>query len=230
MRADAGGVTGLPWQVDLHAHTRRSHDAWPTPAAFVRRAAAVGLDRVAVTDHGTMRGALEAAERDPERVIVGEEILCREGVDLIGLFLTCHVPDGLPARETADRIRDQNGVVYVPHPFAYLTRPRWKASLVLPLADVVEVFNARAFVPAWNRAAVAAARERGLPAAGSSDAHFLWELGRGRTCLPPFTDADGFRAALRAARPCHARATPVWVHAGSLTLHAARLGRRRHRL
>lgn len=220
------------FQVDLHAHTRRSHDAWTSPRDFVRRARAVGLDRIAVTDHGTMRGALEAAALDPERVIVGEEIRCREGVDLIGLFLSDYIPGALPAAETADRIRAQGGVVYVPHPFAYLVRPRWKASVVLPLADVLEVFNARAFAPAWNRDALAAARERGLPTAASSDAHFVWEIGRGRTCLPAFADAASFRAVLAAARPCVTHLTPVLVHAGSIALHGRSLvlravGRRR---
>jgi hypothetical protein len=118
-------------------------------------------------------------------------------------------------------------VVYVPHPFAYLVRPRWKAALVLSLADVVEVFNARAFVPSWNRDAAAAARERGLPAAGSSDAHFIWEIGRARTCLPAFTDAAGFRAALKDARPCDTLLTNPLVHAGSIALHILRLGRNR---
>jgi predicted metal-dependent phosphoesterase TrpH len=213
-------------QVDLHAHTRRSHDAWTSPRDFVRRAAVVGLDRVAVTDHGTLRGALEAREHDPDRVIVGEEVHCREGVDLIGLFVSTHVPDGLAAAEAAGRIRDQGGVVYVPHPFAYLSRPRWKAALVLELADVVEVYNARAFLPAWNRDAAAAARERGLPAAASSDAHFVWEIGRARTLLPPFTDAAGFRSAVRQARPGPVRITTPLVHVASLALRGLRGGRR----
>lgn len=215
------------FQVDLHAHTRRSHDAWTTPREFVRRAAAVGLDRVAITDHGTLRGALEAREYDPERIIVGEEIHCRERVDLIGLFVTGHIPGGLPARETAERIRAQGGVVYAPHPFAYLERPRWKADLVLGLADVAEVFNARAFVPSWNRDADRAARERGLPAAGSSDAHFVWEIGRARTCLPAFADAAGFKAALPQASPCQGRLTTPLVHGLSIALHVLRMGRRR---
>lgn len=220
-------VTPTFLQVDLHAHTRRSHDAWATPREFVRRAAAVGLDRVAITDHGTLRGALEAREYDAARVIVGEEIHCREMVDLIGLFVSEHVPDGLPAREAADRIRGQGGVVYAPHPFAYLARPAWKAALVLDLADVAEVFNARAFVPSWNRDAARAARERGLPGAASSDAHFAWEIGRARTCLPPFTDAAGFRAAMPQAYPCGMGVTTPVVHGMSIVLNLLRQGRRR---
>jgi hypothetical protein len=215
------------FQVDLHAHTCRSFDGWTRPRDLVRRAAAAGLDRVAVTDHGTLRGALEAREHDPGRVIVGEEIRCREAVDLIGLFLSVHVPDGLPASETAQRIREQGGVVYVPHPFAYLRGSRAKAALVVPLADVIEAFNARAFLPAWNRAAAAAALERGVPAAASSDAHFPWEIGRARTLLPPFSDAAGFRAALGQARPGLRQTTTPLIQGASFALRAWRAAFRR---
>ena len=37
-------------------------------------AKAKGLDKIAVTDHNTLKGALSLAERDPDFVIVGEEI------------------------------------------------------------------------------------------------------------------------------------------------------------
>jgi hypothetical protein len=85
------------------------------------------------------------------------------------------------------------------------------------------VFNARAFVPSWNRDAAAAARELGLPGAASSDAHFPFELGRARTLMPSFTDAASFRAALAGARPGDCRVSSPLVHAGSVALHAMRI-------
>jgi predicted metal-dependent phosphoesterase TrpH len=181
---------------------------------------------VAITDHGTLTGAFEARAIDPELIVVGEEIHCRERLDLIGLFVTTHTPNGLTAREVAQRIRDQGGVVYAPHPFAYLERPRWKAELVLSLADVVEVFNARAFLPSWNRDAARAARERGLPGAASSDAHFPFEIGRARTLMPPFTDAESFRMALAGARPGATRVSSPLVHGVSVALRAIRVTNR----
>ena len=75
-------------RVDLHSHTRYSLDATTTPQQLVQRAREAGLDRIAVTDHGEIEGALRARELDPALVIVGEEIRCRCGVELIGLFLT----------------------------------------------------------------------------------------------------------------------------------------------
>lgn len=210
-------------RVDLHAHTRRSPDAWTAPAALVRRAELVGLDRIAVTDHGRVDGALEAQAIDPVRVIVGQEMRCREAVDLIGLFLHAAIPDGLPLAEAAAAIRAQGGVVYAPHPFAYLTRSAARATLVLAVADVVEVFNARAFVPAWNRRAAAAAAAR--PSFASSDAHFPWEIGRAWTELPPFDDAPSFLAAAREARPVGRRRGSSLLHLGSMALSLARGGR-----
>ncbi|MDH4044441.1 MAG: histidinol-phosphatase, partial [Gemmatimonadota bacterium] len=189
------------------------------------RAAAAGLDRIAVTDHGRIDGALAAAALDPARVIVGQELRCREEVDLIGLFLREELPDGLPVVEAAAAIRAQGGVVYVPHPYAYLTRSAERAARVLAVADVVEVFNARAFVPTWNRRAAGAAVAAGLPAFASSDAHFPWEIGRAWTELPPFDDAASFLAAARESLPVGHRLGSPLLHVASMALSLSRGGR-----
>lgn len=222
--AAGGGGEGREWiRADLHTHTHHSLDAFPSPADLVRRAAEVGLDRIAVTDHGSIRGALEARERDPERVIVGEEIRCRCRTEVIGLFLSSHVPDGLRVEEAVDRIRQQGGVVYVPHPFAYLRRPGERARRALALADVVEVVNARAFLPFWNRRADRAADRRELPAGAGSDAHRLRELGRAHVRLPAFRDADGFLEAVDRAEPELLRTTGPEGHLLSVGWKAARM-------
>lgn len=212
-------------RVDLHAHTRRSPDAWTAPTDLVRRATAAGIDRIAVTDHGRLDGAREAAAADPARVIVGLEVRCREGVDLIGLFMRDAVPDRLPVMDAAAAIRAQGGVVYAPHPFAYRGRAAERAALVLAVADVVEAFNTRAFLPMWNRRAMAAAAEAALPAFASSDAHFPWEVGRAWTEVPPFGDAASFLAAARDARPFGNRLGSPVLHVASMVLSLARGGR-----
>jgi len=212
-------------RVDLHAHTRRSTDAWTTPTALVRRAAAAGLDWMAVTDHGRLDGALEAAAMSPGRVIVGEEVRCREEVDLIGLFLREPIPDHAPVAEVVAAIRGQGGVVYAPHPFAYRSRAEERAAVVLAVADVVEVFNSRAFAPRWNRRAAAAAAAAGRPGFASSDAHFPWEIGRAWTELPPFDDAASFLRSARSARPMGHRRGSAILHVGSIVLSLARGGR-----
>lgn len=221
----AAGHAGaaVRWRVDLHAHTSASADGFTPPRVLVARAVAAGLHRIAVTDHGEIHGALRAREAPGgERVIVGEEIGCACGTELIGLYLTKRIPQGLEIGEVAARIRGQGGVVYAPHPFAYRARAAWHARRALAHADVVEVFNARAFLPAWNRRAAGAAAAHGLPRAAGSDGHLPWELGRAWTEIDPFSSAGELRAALPSAVPVGRRTTTPLAHVASLSLHVAR--------
>lgn len=211
------------WRVDLHSHTSVSRDGWTSPRELVRRAIRAGLHRIAVTDHGEIAGALRARETDGgERVIVGEEIRCACRTELIGLHLTERIPYGLSIEETAARIRGQGGVVYAPHPFAYAVKAAWHAERALANADIVEAFNSRAFLPAWNRRALRTARERGIPTGAGSDAHFPWEIGRAWTEVAPFSDGAGMLAALRGAVPVGVRTGTPIIHVASLSLRAAR--------
>lgn len=211
------------WRVDFHTHTWHSLDSWMAPAALVERSRAAGLDRIAVTDHGTIEGALEARAIDPVRVIVGQEIRCEGATELIGLYLHERIPMGLPIHEVRARIHDQGGLVYAPHPYAYGRRWHWHAERAIAAADLVEVFNSRAFLPYWNRAAMTAARETGLPGLAGSDAHFPWELGRAHTYLPAFANVTELRAVAPEAKPEGLRTANPFIHVASVSLD---LGRR----
>jgi predicted metal-dependent phosphoesterase TrpH len=211
------------FKVDLHSHTRFSIDATTRVEQSIIAARDAGLDRIAITDHNTIEGALIARAIDPGFVIVGEEIDCACGTDVIGLFLREHVPAGLSLEETAERIRAQGGVVYAPHPFAYLTRPVWRAERLFACADLIEAFNARAFYGPWNRRALQVAEERGVPIGAGSDAHMPWEIGRAYTELPAFANAAEFRAGLSQARATGLRVSSPFVHGVSIALHGARL-------
>lgn len=210
-------------RVDLHSHTSYSLDAITSPEELVERARDATLDRIAVTDHGEIAGAVRAQELDPERVIVGQEIRCLCRTELIGLFLHERIPMHRPLEEVVERIRDQDGVVYAPHPFAYPWRPVWKARRAIAVADIVEAFNARAFVPAWNQAARRAAGRGGLPAGAGSDAHFPAEIGRAYTEMPAFRDVSGFRRALSGARPVGVSTTGPALHVASSVMKVARV-------
>jgi predicted metal-dependent phosphoesterase TrpH len=209
-------------RIDLHCHSSVSPDGWLSPTELVERAVAAGLDKVAITDHREIDGAIEAHKRYPQRVIVGEEIHCKKGTHIIGLFLSDLIPSALTVEETVRRVRDQGGLVYAPHPFAYAWDADRHATLALDVADVVEVFNSRAFLPVWNRRAAEAANERGLPGAASTDAHFPWEFGRAFTELPAFSDSAGFKSALEQARPVGRTIGSPWLHVGSKLIAEAR--------
>lgn len=203
------------WAVDLHLHTSASHDCMSPPERVVRRARAAGLQRIAVTDHNEIHGALAAREADPELVVVGEEVLTEEGLDLIGLFLEERIPPGAPFLEVAESIRDQGGVVYLPHPFdRYRGTNESFLDGVWEAVDVVEGFNARVHDDARNQRARAWAAKHALPVGGGSDAHLLREIGRGRTYVTPFHGPASFREAVEGAR-IGGRTSGRWVHLGS---------------
>lgn len=172
-------------RVDLHLHTLGSRDCLSDPEAVLARARSEGLDRIAVTDHDRIGVALEMYRRHPARIIPGEEVKTAEGVDVIGLYLREEIPGGTPARETCRRIREQGGLVYLPHPFAPGKGGSGAlADEIAPLCDVIEVFNARLHRSELNRRARALAERHGLPGGAGSDAHTLGELGRVRITLP----------------------------------------------
>jgi hypothetical protein len=215
-------------RADFHMHTCFSHDARQTPRQLVERARELQLDRVAITDHHTLDGALRARDLDPARVIVGEEITASCGTDIIGIYLTKRIARRLPLERVIDEIRGQGGVVYLPHPFAYLRGARRRFERAWSLVDIVEVWNSRAFYAPWNRRALHEVRSRGIPEAGGSDAHFTAELGRAFTVLPPFSDAATLKLAAKSARAEHNGRTYWLPHAGSVACMALSLvmGRR----
>jgi dephospho-CoA kinase len=203
-------------RVDMHVHTRLSFDCRSRPDAVVARARARGLSRVCITDHNEIEAALDLAERHPDHVIPGEEVKTAEGVDIIGLFLSEWIPKGTPARETCEQIRDQGGLVYMPHPFAGGKGGGGRIlEEVADLVDIVEGFNARIHQPSLNDRARSWAAERGLPLGAGSDAHTLFEIGNGYVEMGAFrNDAASFLAALRGAT-VHGREASRLVHVAS---------------
>ena len=167
-------------RVDLHVHTSHSHDSAAPVRSVLERCRQAGLGLVAITDHNNIRGALEAREAGVFPVIVGEEIKSSRG-DIIGLFLEEAVPKGLPPVETAKRVKEQGGLVGVPHPFDRVrpTAMGLRALLdVLPYVDFLEGYNGHTLLAADNRKGQDFAESHGLPTVASSDAHSALELGR----------------------------------------------------
>jgi predicted metal-dependent phosphoesterase TrpH len=188
-------------RVEMHCHTRASKDSLNPYDGILQAMDAAGIDRLVVTDHDRVDGALRLHAMAPERIIVGEEVRTAEGPDLIGIFLSELIPRHTPMRETCERIRAQGGVVYVPHPFD--TRRRGGGELldgIADLVDVVEAHNARTFRPRVNALGEAWAREHGKLLGAGSDAHTLGEIGTAYVEVPPFEpNRDSFLGALARA-------------------------------
>jgi len=187
-------------KVDMHMHSERSPDSRMRVAVQARRIREVGLDVACATDHNTIEGGLRLREAaDGFRVIVGSEILSRDG-EIIGLFLERDVPRGLSAEETIARIREQGGVVSIPHPFSRnrLNRIRRLAlDRVRSSVDAIEVFNAREAFTGDNLRAARYAEEHGIAGAVGSDSHRPSEIGAAWLEMDDFSEAVSFVAALR---------------------------------
>jgi predicted metal-dependent phosphoesterase TrpH len=201
--------------VDLHCHTRASFDSLAAPAAVVRAAAARGLTHLAITDHDRIEGALEAREAaaalgpGAPHVIVGEEIRTADG-DLIAAFLREAVPPGMSARESIAAVREQGGLVGMPHPFDRLRGSLLRdASMreLCTLVDWIEVHNAR-LVGRGNEQAALLARESGLAGVAVSDAHSVMEVGVAYTALEgDLSTPEGLLTALGAVELVPGRAS-----------------------
>jgi len=186
--------------VEFHCHTVYSGDSSNRLDALIRAARERGIERLAITDHNTIEGALQAKALAPELVIAGEEVLTDRG-ELIAYYVKEKVPKGLTVGETLKRLKAQGAFISIPHPFD-LRRHGWPLEELielLPEVDALEVFNARCLRKVLNEKALAFARERGMPMLAGSDAHSLVELGLAVTRLPAFNNAEELRAAVREA-------------------------------
>jgi predicted metal-dependent phosphoesterase TrpH len=191
---------------DLHLHTCHS-DGEPTVSELLQHVARrTTLDVIAISDHDTISGALEARHvaREsgyPFEVIIGEEISTRQG-HLVGLFLfECIRPD-MSAAETVAAIREQGGLAFAPHPFFRCKQVRDDAVTMVGLGhlaskldlDAIETINSTPFLQAANRRASEFNATRRLPELGCSDGHILAAVGKGYTRFQGRTALDLFDA------------------------------------
>ena len=188
---------------DLHMHTDHSHDCAVPVADLLDYADAQGLGAIAITDHNVFAGAEEAVQLARGRdlvVIPGEEIKTERG-EVIGLFLREKIERGLPMADTIGAIREQGGVVYLPHPFDRLHTIPDAPTLHrhLPEIDVFEVFNARLLFEGFNDEALRYARKYNLTMGAGSDAHVLQGVGTGLVRMRAFENAAEFLISLRSA-------------------------------
>ena len=202
--------------IDFHCHTSASKDSLTSPEQLIRGSHRRGLDRIVVTDHNTIAGALAAHAQDPELVIIGEEILTTCG-EILAAYVTDEVPPGLSPQETIRRLRSQGAFISVAHPFDYWRTGAWKIvdlEEIAPLVDAIEVFNARCMAPAGNQRALEFAQQRGIPGTAGSDAHAAFELGAAVVALPQFSGPNELRNRIREGRVM-GRLSPFWVHFAS---------------
>lgn len=154
----------------FHIHTKYSFDTLLSPANIVRHLKLLGFDFAAITDHDTIKGAVEASLISDIPIIIGAEYFTDKG-DIIGLFLTKEI-ETRESNEVIAEIRKQGGVVVLPHP----CREHKLDEELLSSVDIIEIFNSKCS-SSENKQAEELALKYKKPGIAGSDAHFLNQIG-----------------------------------------------------
>jgi predicted metal-dependent phosphoesterase TrpH len=192
-------------EVDLHMHTDHSTDCATPVDVLLRTARDRGLGAIAITDHNEVSGAIEArriAEESGEiKVIVAEEVKTAEQGEVIGLFIEEKIAKGMTMAETIAAIREQGGLVYVPHPFdRFHSVPDYEHLIeIVEEIDILEVFNPRVAVTSFNEEAERFARKYRIVSGAGSDSHVAQGLGSVRVRIHDFDGPAEFLEAMRDA-------------------------------
>jgi predicted metal-dependent phosphoesterase TrpH len=168
--------------LELHCHTRYSPDSLVKIPELIAKARDVGLNRLAITDHSEIDGALLAQQMAPDLIIVGEEAMTEQG-EILCYYLTELVPDGMSLEDAIDFVHEQGGICGPSHPLDP-RRSGVGADMLVRFYrkfDFVETFNARTRDKSKNDEAAVLAARLDLPAIACSDAHTLPEVGISRT-------------------------------------------------
>jgi len=122
--------------------------------------------------------------------IPGEEISTSKG-EFCGIFLNEEIHEK-NIFEAFDKVREQGGLIYLPHPFDWRrSRSLCKFGLLddpefIKRVDIVEVYNSRCVEERPNEEAKTYAENYGLLKGVGSDAHFVWEMGNAYMEIPEF--------------------------------------------
>lgn len=171
---------------DLHTHTNYSKCSNMTPEMLLKTAKKKGLDGIAVTDHGSINGALKVKNLNRDKnfeVIVGTEISTTSG-DVLAYFLESPIRK-IDFFEMIDEVRKQNALVVIPHPFRTSTNPNHQFKLsfdkIKKKIDAIECLNARMLFKSDNEKAEKIANKFNIAKTAGSDSHFKFEVGTAYT-------------------------------------------------
>jgi len=184
---------------------------------IIKRCLKLGINCIAIADHGTAEGALKMQAMAPFPVIVAEEIITPHG-EIMGMFLKETIPSWISVEQAISRIRAQGGLVCIPHPFDTFRHSALDTKTVekiIDQIDILEVFNSRAILSRDSTRAQVFAQKHGLPGSAGSDAHTLGEIGKAYVEMPEFDGRDDFLQALVRGTVVGQKSNPL-IHFNSL--------------
>lgn len=198
---------------EFHCHTIYSKDSLVAPEKLIAEGHRKGIFKLVITDHNTIKGAIQARHLAPQMVVIGEEIMTKQG-ELLAFFVKQEIPAGLDALTTIDLLREQDAFISVSHPFDLYREGHWDEKDLLeitPYIDAIEIFNARCMRKDFNRRAESFAIKHNLLGTVGSDAHTLIEVGKASLLLPEFNDRNTLIEALASSEKRVSLSMP-WIH------------------
>jgi len=169
---------------DMHMHTLYS-DGRSSPIQMVEKSRELGYDFIAITDHGEIRGAIEA-KGDVEKygihliVIVGEEVTTDWG-HLLALRISQVISQNMEPDETCKAIHDQGGYAVPAHPLWGWNESVFKSLMEGHQVDAYEAYNGNNNCTPNALSATPIAAQ--YPFVADSDAHNAVELGSATTIV-----------------------------------------------
>jgi len=185
-------------KLEIHTHTKYSHDSLLNKWLYLLLLKMRKIDVVAITDHNEIVGAIKFKKflnKFNVRVIVGEEVFTERG-EIIGLFLKDKIKPGQSVRTSMMQIKDQGGIVYVPHPYdekRYKTvLPEDEIAKNIDLVDIIEIHNGRNIKSYFSDIQLSIANKYQVSQLVGSDAHTFLELGRNYNVIEDFKNKEEF--------------------------------------
>ena len=170
-------------KIDLHCHTKYSHDNHLEPEELIEQALRMGLDGICITEHFSFEASLPVEDIPvPEGFFVFRRVEISTDMG--------HLLAYLNARDVMEQIHRRGGICAPSHPFR-----GWDSfgamALELDGLDAIETHNGGNTME-MNSQAMSCARIRNLPSIGGSDCHQKEHVGRAYTVFsnPVKTIAD----------------------------------------
>ena len=173
-------------RIVLHIHTNYSHDSNITLKQIIYQCKQHNIDYIGLTEHCNALGGIKyekSLQKEGINTIIGEEVKTNQG-EIIGLFLSksidCKDKNGkfINLDQAIKSIREQNGLVFAPHPFDVLRCGIGKKNLkkYQNQIDAFEVFNSRTKINFFNKNCEEFVRKNNLTPFIGSDAHIAREI------------------------------------------------------
>lgn len=172
------------FKTEFHVHTIFSKDSLLSYWFLLIMLKIKKINTIVITDHNEICGAIKYKQKMKKygiEVIVGEEIFTNKG-EIIGIGLNKKIESGLTPKETIRLIKEQNGLVCVPHPY---DEKRFKTVLDIKEIyknkkniDFIEVHNGRNLKFEFSIKQEEIAEKYKIKKIIGSDSHTFFEVGR----------------------------------------------------